>query len=160
MADNQTTKQPVENEPKSSVRQLTYKIAFPTANGETITPHFGRAKYFLVVEIQGKKVVSKQLRENRSHEGMPEHHGHEHNHEHGHHHEHHHEHDPEKEKQQHAAHGKLMGLLDDVDIIFAAQMGPRAYDDFTARGYTVILTDIRSIDQALEAYLDGKLKIS
>ncbi len=155
MADKQMTKQSVEDEKKTSVRQLTYKIAFPTGNGKTITPHFGRAKYFLIAEIQGKEVISRQLRENDSHKGMPHHH-----HEHGHHHDHHHEHSPEDEHRHRIAHGRLAQILDDVDIIIATQMGPRAYDDFVSKGYTVILTDIRSIDDALKAYLDGKLKIS
>ncbi len=165
MADKQMVQQSPGNEKETNPRQLTYKIAFPTANGKTITSHFGRAKYFLVVEIQGKNIVSQQLRENDSHKGMPRHHRHHHDHDHHHHsHDHNYEenhaYDPVEEKMHQTAHSRLSQILDDVDIIIATQMGPRAYQDFSSKGYTIILTGIRSIDDALKAYLDGKLKIS
>jgi predicted Fe-Mo cluster-binding NifX family protein len=137
------------NEQNSTLRLLSYKIAFPTEDGQFIAGHFGRASAFLVVEIQGKKVISRDLRPNDSHVGMPEH-NHDENHNHGEHH-----HDPQ---QQASAHSRIADILYDVDIVIANRMGPRAYDDLVSKGFTVYLTDISLIEDAVNAYLAGKIK--
>jgi predicted Fe-Mo cluster-binding NifX family protein len=138
--------QSIEKKPQAKVNVLTYKIAFPTEDGQFIAAHFGRATAFLVAEIQGKQVISKQLRSNDSHADMPEH---DHDHEHEHH------HDPQ---QQATAHSRIAQILHDVDIVIANRMGPRAYDDLVANGFTVYITNISLIDDAIKAYLAGKLK--
>ena len=43
------------------------KVAVVTDDNRTISPHFGRAQYFLVYEIQDGKVMSKETREKSSH---------------------------------------------------------------------------------------------
>ncbi len=134
----------------STVKVLSYKIAFPTDDGQLISGHFGRASAFLVVELQGKQIVSKDLRPNDSHADMPGE-----PHEGGHSHEHEHHHDP---GQQASAHSRIADILFDVDIVIANRMGPRAYDDLTANGFTVILTENNVIDEVIKAYLNGELK--
>ncbi len=141
--------QSIEKKPEGSVKVLTYKIAFPTEDGHFIAGHFGRASAFLVVEIQGKEVISRDLRPNDSHADMPHH-----NHDEEHHHDGQHHHDPQ---QQATAHGRIADILYDVDIVIANRMGPRAYDDLVSKGFTVKLTDISLIDDAIKAYLLGKL---
>ncbi len=133
----------IQKKPESKISVLTYKIAFPTDDGKFIAEHWGRAAAFLVAEIQGKEIIAKDLRPNDSHENMPEHtSNHEHNH------------DPQ---QQASAHDRIADILFDVDIIIAKKMGPRAIDDLSAKGYTIYLTQISSIDDALKAHIMGKL---
>ena len=143
----------IKKKPDESVKLLTYKIAFPTNDGQFINSHFGRSQYFLILEIEGQNVINKELRSNDSHKGMPDHH-HEHSHEH--HHEHHD--DPEHQEQQARAHARIFDILHDVDILIAGGMGPRIYNQLVENGYTVIKTNISSINDALNAYLKGALK--
>ena len=138
----------IEKKTEASVKMLTYKIAFPTNDGEFINQHFGRSKFFLVAEIEGKQVINKELRANDSHQGMKDHH---HDHDHAHGHEHHD--DPEHEAQRARAHARIFELLHDVDIVIAGNMGPGIYNQLVSSGYTVIKTNISSIDDALTAYL-------
>ncbi len=145
--------QEIEKKPEASVQVLTYKIAFPTNDGEFINPHFGRSRSFVVYEIQGKEVIKTEERFNDSHQGMPEHH-----HEHDHNHEHEHHNDPEHDEQRKTAHTRLLEILHDVDILIVNNLGPRIHQELIDNGYTVIKTSISKISDALEAYLKGVLK--
>ena len=140
----------IEKKPEGTVKILTYKIAFPTDDGQFINPHFGRAKYFLVLEVEDKVVVNREMRSNDSHQGMP-------HHQHDHHHEHHN--DPEHQAQQKKAHSRIFEILHDVDILIANGMGPGIYNQLIENGYTVFKTKISSIEDALQAYLKGVLKV-
>ncbi len=145
--------QALEKKQTAAVKHLAYKIAFPSEDGQYIAAHFGRAQGFVVVEIQGKQVVSRQFRINDSHEDLP-----------GEpkdgHHEHHHGHNetPEEAQKKASAHGKIAAILHDVDIIIVNRIGPRAVDDLSALGYTILMTDISLIDDAIKAHLAGKIK--
>ena len=145
-------KSEIKKMPDAQVKMLTYKIAFPTNDGEFINPHFGHSKYFLIVEIEGKNIISREKRSNDSHQGMTmkEHES-----------EHHHEHnnDPQHQIQQEQAHNRIFDLLHDVDILIAGNMGPGIRDQLIKNGFTVIKTNISKIDDALSAYLKGALKI-
>ncbi len=145
--------QDIQPRPEESIKLLTYKIAFPTNDGQFINPHFGRSQYFLVIETDGKNIISRELRSNDSHQGMPDHH-----HEHGHDHNHEHHNDPQHQAQQAKAHARIFDLLHDVDILIAGNMGPGIYDQLVTNGYTVIKTNISLIEDALQAYLKGSLK--
>ncbi len=146
--------QALEKKQGGAVKHLTYKIAFPSEDGQFIAGHFGRAQGFVVVEIQGKQAISREFRLNDSHQDMP---GHPKE---GDHHEHHHEHEesPEEAQKKASAHSRIAAILHDVDILIANRIGPRAVDDLSAQGYTVITTDISLIDDAIQAYLAGKIK--
>jgi len=129
--------------------ELTYKIALPTNRGKTISSHFGRAKYFLIVEIKGKKIIDKILRNNDSHVGIPHHHhGDDHNH----------KHEAEHSKHQGKAHARILEILNDVDIIFARNIGPRIYNQLIENGYTVIKVETSDIEQAITLFLEKGLK--
>lgn len=47
---------------------MSLKIAIPTADGESISRHFGQAKYFKVFSIDNNQVTSFELREKASHQ--------------------------------------------------------------------------------------------
>ncbi|MFB0526974.1 MAG: NifB/NifX family molybdenum-iron cluster-binding protein [bacterium] len=40
------------------------KIAIPSDNGKSISPHFGRCRYFIIYEIEGNRISSRTVREN------------------------------------------------------------------------------------------------
>ncbi len=113
------------------------KLAFPTQDGETIYPHFGQARFFKVLEVKDGIVVSGELREKEVHQHHEsEHHPHEHG---GHH-----------------AHA-MFDLLKDCQVLIAGGMGTPAFSRAQEQGLEVILTGERSIEKALQAYLQGAL---
>lgn len=40
------------------------RIAIPSDDGKSISPHFGRCHYFVIYEIEGDKVSNREVREN------------------------------------------------------------------------------------------------
>jgi len=40
------------------------KIAIPSDDGESISPHFGRCRYFIIYEIEDNKIKSRTVRKN------------------------------------------------------------------------------------------------
>ncbi|MFN3691674.1 MAG: NifB/NifX family molybdenum-iron cluster-binding protein [Fervidobacterium sp.] len=53
------------------------RIAIPTDDGKTVSSHFGRAHYFLIVEFENNMEVSRKLVENL-HKHHGNHHGNHH----------------------------------------------------------------------------------
>lgn len=129
------------------------KIAVVTNNGYTVSQHFGRARYYVVVTLEDGRPVAWETRERLiPHDGT---HGH---HEHHHHEHHHHDGGPrgfgQRAGQRHAA---MLEQLKDCDVLIAGGMGLGAYQNMTAAGLKVIVTDIRSIKEAVDAYIAGVL---
>jgi predicted Fe-Mo cluster-binding NifX family protein len=120
------------------------KIAISTNDGETISQHFGQAKQYLVCTLADGAIVAQELRAKPAH-GHGDH-GHSHDAEHG--------HGPEG---QHT-HAKMTEPIRDCDVLICGGMGRPAFEGVIARGIQPIVTDIRSIEQALAAYLAGDLR--
>lgn len=124
------------------------KLAFPSDDGETISAHFGRAAYFMVVGIgaDAATVVEKRPK--------PAHGGHGHGHDHG--------HAPEaihlvEERPAPASHGDMLAPIADCQVLIVGGMGQPAYDRARAAGLEVILTGERVILAAVAAYTQGAL---
>ncbi|ACL26174.1 NifB/NifX family molybdenum-iron cluster-binding protein [Chloroflexus aggregans] len=116
------------------------KIAFATDDHHTISPHLGRAQWYEVVTIEQGQVVNREARP----KGRHHHHGDE---EHDHHH-HHHRHD---------AHHWLVEAVSDCQMIVARGMGEPAFQGVQAAGIQAICTPLRTIDEAVQAYVNGTL---
>ncbi|MGB9739938.1 MAG: dinitrogenase iron-molybdenum cofactor biosynthesis protein [Chloroflexus aggregans] len=116
------------------------KIAFATDDHHTISPHLGRAQWYEVVTIEQGQVVNREVRP----KGRHHHHGDE---EHDHHH-HHHRHD---------AHHWLVEAVSDCQMIVARGMGEPAFQGVQAAGIQAICTPLRTIDEAVQAYVNGTL---
>jgi predicted Fe-Mo cluster-binding NifX family protein len=113
------------------------KIAFPTEDGETITPHMGHAPYFLVAEIRDNGEISYEKRE-KPHHGS------------------------ETEHAEHAHAGGGMGKrmfapISDCQVLIAGGMGEPAYEHAKSQGLEVLLPGEKNIQRALEAYQAGSL---
>lgn len=119
------------------------KVAIVTNNGQTVSQHFGRSKYFFIVTIEDGKVVDQEYRER-----FVRHHAH--NHEHGHHHEH--------GAGAHHDHTNMAKEIADCDMLVAGGMGRSAYEAFKEAGLEVVLTDYRQIDEVIGALLSGTLE--
>jgi predicted Fe-Mo cluster-binding NifX family protein len=111
------------------------KVAIPTDDGETISSHFGQAKYFRVITLENNQVVQAELREKASHN-----HG-DHSHAAGVH--------PGQQ---------MIESISDCQVLICGGMGSPAYSRAVSAGLKVILTQQVSINSAVPAYLAGKLE--
>lgn len=110
------------------------KIAVPTDDGETVSQHFGQAKYFKVFVVENNQVTGSEMREKASHQ-----HG-DHTHQEGVH--------PGQQ---------MVESIADCQVLISGGMGTPALSRATATGLKVFLSGISLIDSAVEAYIAGTL---
>jgi predicted Fe-Mo cluster-binding NifX family protein len=124
------------------------KIAFATQDGNTISKHFGRAPYYLVVTVEDGKETAREMRDKANHT----HFAHEPHHESGAE-QHPHGFSPEEQNR----HFQMAASISDCTALVCGGMGNGAFVNLNERGIKPLLTDMNSIDEALKAYLDGSL---
>ncbi len=116
------------------------KVAFPTNDGTTIYPHFGRAQYYLVISLDDNGVeIGREKRAKPHHTASGHHHDHEHNHN-GH------------------GHRGMLAPAADCQVMIAGGMGQPAYYAIQQAGLQAILTRERDINKALAAFLNSTLE--
>jgi predicted Fe-Mo cluster-binding NifX family protein len=123
------------------------KIAAITEDGTTISQHFGRAPYYLVVTVEAGKIVDRQLREKLGHAqftnephpveqpGQP--HG--------------------MDEISHNKHLRMAEAIADCEALLCRGMGMGAYESMKQANIRPVVTDIAGIDEAVKAYVDGKI---
>jgi len=126
------------------------KIAAVSEDGVTISQHFGRAPFYVVVTVEDGKIVSHEKREKMGHNqfaGEP--------------HEESHGEDPRGHGFDPAAqnrHARMAIAITDCEILLARGMGSGAYESMKQANIRPIVTDVVDIDEAVLAYLAGSLK--
>ena len=121
------------------------KIAVITDDGKTISQHFGRAPYYLVLTIEDGKISNRDMREKLGHNQFGEHqHG---SHEDGHGHEGH----------SHEKHVSMAEIISDCQVVICGGMGIGAYESMRRLNIQPVVTDQREIDAAVQTFIDGKL---
>jgi predicted Fe-Mo cluster-binding NifX family protein len=123
------------------------KVAAITDDGKTISQHFGRAPYYLVATVEAGQIVDRQLRDKLGHAHFASQ-----------------PHEPEPPGQMHgmnaASHNKHLQMaeaISDCEALLCGGMGMGAYQSMLARGIKPVVTEIRDIDQAVIAYVEGKI---
>jgi predicted Fe-Mo cluster-binding NifX family protein len=129
------------------------KIAFATNDGNTVSQHFGRSRFFKIYTIKENKISNEELRER--HTG---HHAQGHINEHEHVHEHDHTHTHGNSPEHDAKHDQMAMEIADCQIMVCGGMGNGAYMRFMQNGINVILTDQNDIKTACELFINGNLK--
>ena len=124
------------------------KIAVISDNGTTVSQHFGRAPYYVVVTAEDGAVVEKEQRDKPGHHSFAQP-----GQEHAHHHEEGHGHGAHSQSK----HAAMAESIADCQVLIAGGMGWGAYENLTSRGIETIVTDIKGIDEAVKLYLEGKL---
>jgi len=125
------------------------KIAAVSEDGVTISQHFGRAPFYIVITVEDGKIVSREQRDKLGHahfagEPHEESHGSD-SHGHG--------FDPAAQNR----HAQMAAAIADCQVLLARGMGAGAYQSMEQAGIRPILTDISAIDAAVQAYLDGSI---
>lgn len=123
------------------------KIAVITEDGTTISQHFGRAPLYVVVTVEDGKIVSKEIRNKTGHHTFAAHHD-----------------APLSPTERHgydagsqARHASMAETVADCQVLIAGGMGWGAYESLKSRSIEPIVTDIRTIWEAVKLYLKGKL---
>jgi len=118
------------------------RIAVASADGVSMSQHFGRSQCFIVFEVADGKVAAGEVRDNtytahakgECKEG---------------------EHHPD----QPHSHADIIVALHDCQVVLCGGIGWRAAEDLQANGIQAIMIDADlSPNQAAQDFVDGKLK--
>jgi predicted Fe-Mo cluster-binding NifX family protein len=122
------------------------KIAVITEDGTTISQHFGRAPFYLVVTVEDGKIVNREKRNKTGHHTFAAHHpdlapGEKHGYDAG----------------SEVRHASMAETIADCQVLIAGGMGWGAYESMKSHNIEAVVTDVASIDEAIKLYLEGKL---
>jgi len=129
------------------------KIAIVTNDGETISQHFGRSRYYKIFTAEQNEIVADELRERGTGHfapgaNQPPH-------------EDHTVHDPMGRHgygtDADRKHFSMAQEIADCQVLIAGGMGSGAYESFKRAGLEVILTDHQVITESVNSYLKGTL---
>ena len=116
------------------------KIAIATNDGRRVTGHIGRCRSFMIYELDGEKIINKELRENLfTHHRM------------------HKEHQHHGEGGGHS-HAQLIDGLNDCSYLISSGGGWRIVEDLKQSNITPVFTDIELIEKAVDQFIKGELK--
>lgn len=133
------------------------KIAAISDDGKTISAHFGRARHYLVYTVEDGEIVDRELRDKAGHHEFA---GHEHHGGHEHDHDHHGRDDPRGHGFGRGAgrrHAQMISAIEDCDLLLARGMGQGAYLALQEANITPITTELKMIEDAVQAYLAGEI---
>jgi predicted Fe-Mo cluster-binding NifX family protein len=126
------------------------KIAAVSEDGVTISQHFGRAPFYVVLTIEDGKVIVREKRDKLGHgqfAGEP-----------------HETHTPGGTPRSHGfdpaaqgRHARMVEAIADCSVLLARGMGAGAYESIKQAGIRPIVADVTDINEAVEAYLAGTL---
>jgi predicted Fe-Mo cluster-binding NifX family protein len=123
------------------------KVAVITDDGQTISQHFGRARFFLVATVEDGKLLTTELREKSGHHtfAQAEQPAHVHTGPHG--------FDPASQ----GRHAQMLAVIQDCQVVLAGGMGQGMYQGLQQAGIRPVMTEIQSIEEAVRAFVEGKL---
>jgi len=128
-------------------KDINMKIAVITDDGKTISQHFGRAAYYLVLTIEEGKIVNREMRnklghthfQSDTHLASTDGSGH--------------GIDPES----HNKHINMAETISDCKVLLCGGMGMGAYESMRQLKIKPIVTEETDVDAAAQAFIDGKL---
>jgi predicted Fe-Mo cluster-binding NifX family protein len=124
------------------------KIAVVTDDGTTISQHFGRAQFYEVLSVENGAVIKRERRPKAGHHAFAQdshHHDHEHGGSHG------------FDAASINKHNQMAETIKDCQIVLARGMGNGAYQGMLQNNIKPIVTDIRTIDEAVQAVMKGTI---
>ena len=124
------------------------KIAAVTDDGVTISSHFGRAQFYEVISIENGSIVKRERRPKAGHHTFAQQDQHEHG-----------EHGPGHGFDAISVnkHNRMAETIKDCQIVLARGMGHGAYQGMLQNNIKPIVTDIRTIDEAAQAVMNGTI---
>ena len=131
-------------------------IAVVSDDGKTISAHFGRARYYVVLEIEEGQIQSQETREKPGHHTFHQQHSPDQHpeHEHG---EHSHGEVHGMGEGAQLRHKAMIEVIQDCEAVLTRGMGRGAYLHMQQAGINPVVTDIEDIQEAMGAYIDGTI---
>ncbi len=123
------------------------KIAAITDDGKTLSRHFGRAQYFLVATVEDGQVTGQELRSKGGHHTFAPDEAT------GHHAPGPHGFDPTSQ----GRHAQMLAVISDCQVVLAGGMGQGMYQNLQRARIRPVMTEVRSIEEALRAFVEGRL---
>ena len=121
------------------------KIAAVTEDGVTISQHFGRAPYYVVLTVEDGQVVGREQREKVADGRGADGHVHVEGQAHG------------FDAASQDTHGRMAAPIADCQVLLARGMGMGVFQSLTQAGIQPVITDIAAVDEAVAAYVAGTL---
>ncbi len=114
------------------------KIAVITDDQETVSPHFGMARYYMVYEIKDGVIINKEAKEKPFHnrEGM--------NHTH-------------RGADEASVHANMLSGVSDCEALISRGMGRGMYFSILQMGIKPYVTSTALVDDAIKEYIQGTL---
>lgn len=131
---------------EQNFKEKIMKIAVITDDGKSISQHFGRAPYYKVFTVAENKTVSSEMREKMGHNQFS-----------GEEHEHHHGDSHGQDAASHGRHSQMANTISDCQTLICGGMGMGAYESMRRLNIQPIVTDLENIEEAVQAFLSGKL---
>ena len=128
-------------------KELSMKIAVITDDGKTISQHFGRAQYYLVLTIEEGEIVEREMRSKMGHSQFASQHVIEESHGAGH----------GVGAVSHSKHVSMAETIADCKAVICGGMGMGAYDSMRRLNIQPVVTDLYEVDAAVKAFVDGKM---
>lgn len=123
------------------------KIAVITEDGQTISQHFGRAPFYLVLTVEDGKIVGREMRNKLGHnqfsavshgtESQGSGHG--------------------MDASSHNKHINMAEVIADCKVLLCGGMGRGAYESMLQLNILPVVTDLQEITVAAQAFIDGRL---
>ena len=116
---------------------MNMKIAAVTEDETTISAHFGRAPFYMVLTVEDDQIVAREKRAKAYHGANEPHH--------------------HSDSAAHHQHGAMIDPIRDCAIVLTRGMGTPAYNSLQQAGIRPIVTDVRSIDAAVQAVIADQI---
>ena len=123
------------------------KIALITDDGKTISQHFGRASHYLVMTIEDGKIIEREMRakmghgqfHTAAHEETTSAAGH------------------GMGADSHNKHVSMAEVIADCKVLLCGGMGRGAYQSMQRLNITPIVSKLRDVEEAAQAFIDGQI---
>ena len=123
------------------------KIAAISDDGTTVSQHFGRAPFYIVVTVEEDKIAGKEKRAKTGHHTFATD-----------------QHPDSAPGERHGfdtgaqvRHASMAETISDCEVLIAGGMGWGAYESLKSYNIEPLVTDVKGIDEAVKLYVDGKL---
>ena len=121
------------------------KIAAVTEDGVTISQHFGRAPYYVVLTVEGGQVIGREQREKVAHGRGADGHVHAEGQAHG------------FDAASQDTHGRMAAPIADCQVLLARGMGMGAYESLQQAGIRPVITTIANVEEAALQAANGTI---
>jgi predicted Fe-Mo cluster-binding NifX family protein len=123
------------------------KIAVVSDDGQTVSEHFGRAPYYVVLDVEDGRIMTRETREKAGHLTFAV--------------QHHHEPGPGERRGyapgSESKHQAMAETIGDCQALLTGGMGWGAFESMRTRNIEPVVTDVRDVDEAALRFARGDL---